>query len=227
MYISAMTLLIPSILESEKYIKPFGDIDSLQPELDTIRFYIPAEIIDLSSFIPDTCEKMFYSYEWNNDTNEWDISWQKFRNDQRNSWWGTMQITRESLPHYFFSWNEGKRVVSGFDEFLSVEYSVAKWYNVSNGINNYQANTWEHVIFPVISCLKKMYVENYLKDGNDFRDLVKWIYEKAILRRFDLSKNFKVAGASVSDTLNFFGRIPFRRQAAKPYEKENLTCPIH
>lgn len=225
MYIGAMAILIPSVLESEKYLVPFGDISILTPELDTIRIYIPAKIVDLSAFIPDTSDKMFYSYEWNIATNQWEISWEKFRNDQRKSWWGTMQITREILPHYEWSPNEQKRVVVGQDEFLSVEYSVAKWYNVTNGINNYQPNTWEHVIFPILSCFKKMCIENYLFEG-DFNTFVKWVYEKAILRRFDLSKNFKVAGATVPDALSFLGRIPFRRQKSKPFEHENLVNTV-
>ena len=86
-----------------------------------------------------------------------------------------------------------------------MEYSVAKWYNVTNGVNNYQPNTWEHVIFPVLSAFKKkMFIENYLKWGN-FNDFCKWVYEKAILRRFDLSFNFKVVGASVPECIG----IPF------------------
>ena len=217
-----MAVLIPSVLESEKYLKPFGNIDLLEPELDTIRFYIPAAIVDLNRFIPETSEKMFYSYEWNNDTNEWAMTWEKYRNDQKNSWWGTMQITRELLPLYHYDKILEKKVVCGKLDYIGVEYSVAKWYNITNGVNNYQRNTWEHVIFPVLSCFKKMYIENYLKWGT-FSDFVKWVYEKAILRRFDLSKNFKVAGASVPECISFLSKIPFRRQTGKPYEKENNT----
>lgn len=226
MYISSMQLLIPSVLDSERNVKVFGELPTtVSPELDTIRLYIPAAIVDLNRFIPDTSEKMFYSYEWNNDTNEWAMTWEKYRNDQKNSWWGTMQITREFLPLYTYDKVMEKKVVCGKLDYIGVEYSVAKWYNVTNGVNNYQSNTWQHVIFPVLSAFKKMYVENYLKWGN-FNDFCKWVYEKAILRRFDLSFNFKVVGASVPECIGLLSRIPFRRQTGKPYEKENMvnTC---
>lgn len=221
-----MPILIPPTLESEKYLKPFGSsITFLCPELDTIRFYIPAAIVDLNRFIPETSEKMLYSYEWNNNTKEWAMTWEKYRNDQKNSWWGTMQIGREILPIYRFDKVLEKKVVCGKLDYISVEYSVAKWYNVTNGLNNFQPNSWQHVIFPVLSCFKKLCVENYLNWGT-FADFVDWVNEKAILRRFDLSKNFKVTGASVSETLYFLGRIPFRRQNAKPYEHENLVNTV-
>ena len=84
MYISCMQFLIPSVLDSVRNVKMFGELpDTVSPELDTIRLYIPAAIVDLNRFIPDTSEKMFYSYEWNNDTNEWAMTWEKYRNDQR------------------------------------------------------------------------------------------------------------------------------------------------
>ena len=92
MYISCMQFLIPSVLDSERNVKMFGELpDTVSPELDTIRLYIPAAIVDLNRFIPDI-EKMFYSYEWNNDTKRWAMTWENTETTKKISWWGTMQI---------------------------------------------------------------------------------------------------------------------------------------
>lgn len=101
MYISCMQLLIPSVLDSERNVKMFGVLpDTVSRNLIRFVYIFRLRLLTLIDSFRTLARKMFYSYEWNNDTKEWAMTWEKYRNDQKNSWWGTMQITREFLPLY-------------------------------------------------------------------------------------------------------------------------------
>ena len=109
-------------------------------------------------------------------------TWTKERLDGRNSWFGKMQVF------------EGK-IGSDFDANapigLIVEYSVAKWHNVTNGVNRKIRASYDDIMEPIFDVLEQKNVLKYtpVKKIQTFKN---WVKNNVVLRRLDLSYNFKV-----------------------------------
>lgn len=165
------------------------------PEVDTIRVAIPAgPSLDVEKFISKEFSKSIASFQKMIDDNGNTVldtfgnevifpTWTKERLDGRNSWYGKMQIYKGKIG-------------SDFDKSapiaLIVEYSVAKWHNVSNGVNRGVRPSYDDCINPILDMLNRCNVMKYTV-WTRFDLFCNWVKENFVLRRLDLSYNFKVA----------------------------------
>ena len=100
----------------------------LSPELDTVRVYFAcSNFVNLDEFIPYNAKKSVRTCVRDTDGR---VAYHKefFKAEMRCSWYGKMQVSSE-IRHYGKNGKHGVRV-------LSFEYSVAKWYNVTSGLNS-------------------------------------------------------------------------------------------
>ena len=74
---------------------------------------------------------------------------------------------------------------------LSFEYSVAKWWHYASAVNSGDEPSAELLLLPCIQAMKAQHIEDYT-NGMTFEKIAKLFVERAELRRFDLSLNFKV-----------------------------------
>lgn len=113
-------------------------------------------------------------------------TWTKERLDGRNSWFGKMQVF------------QGK-IGSDFDKnapmALVIEFSVAKWHNVTNGVNRGVRASFDDCFEPIFDILLSKNALKYtpFKKPETFKN---WITQNIVLRRIDLSYNFKVKNVS-------------------------------
>lgn len=183
----------PLFAENMHYFKlPF-------PEVDTIRIAIPAgPSLDVESFISKEFSKSIASFQKMIDDNGNVIidtygnevifpTWTKERLDGRNSWFGKMQIYKGKIGSDF---DKNAPVA------LIVEYSVAKWHNVTNGVNRGVRGSYEDCIEPILSMLERCNVMKYTS-WHRFDLFANWVKENFVLRRLDLSYNFKVNDVSI------------------------------
>lgn len=188
----------------------------LMPELDTVRVYFPcANLIDINAFIPYSANKTVYLCDRGVDGS---IGKEKtlFRAEFQCSWYGKMQITREKRKY-------GKNGAQSFDV-LSFEYSVAKWYNFTNGINCGVEADAEYMLYPCIQAMKAYNIETFAwSDKTTFELIAKEFLETAEIRRFDLSMNFRTNNAmyKARDYINLVARCRLNRQGSKCEDKEN------
>lgn len=160
------------------------------PEVDTIRFYFSLwQYIDIERFFAQECRKGVVMYQREigpdgrylldeNGKPVFTAIWEKYRCDNAPSWFQKMQITMEHLK----SGDVGRPV-------LSVEYSVAKWYNITNGVNRGVAPSKMDCIKPVWDVLKEMNIMNYTK--YDQQEFLQILLNHCQVRRLDISYNFK------------------------------------
>ena len=188
----------------------------LMPELDTVRVYFPcANLIDINAFIPYSANKTVYLCDRGVDGS---IGKEKtlFRAEFQCSWYGKMQITREKRKY-------GKNGAQSFDV-LSFEYSVAKWYNFTNGINCGVEADAEYMLYPCIQAMKAYNIETFaFSDKTTFELIAREFLETAEIRRFDLSMNFRTNNAmyKARDYINLVSRCRLNRQGSKCEDKEN------
>ena len=192
-------------------------LPSFSPELDTVRVYFPCEnFIDIHSFIPQNANKTVYLCDRGING---EIGREKtvLRAEMQCSWYGKMQITSEYRKY-------GKNGSKHY-EVISFEYSVAKWYNITNGINCGVEPDAEYMLMPCVQAMKAYQIEQYATEPHaDFNYIVKRFFETAEIRRFDLSMNFKVPGGSLfkpREYVNLLSRCRVNRQNSKCEDKEN------
>lgn len=152
------------------------------PEVDTIRIYwCCASVFDFSLFSHFGSTKYVMSLQRSLDgkiTNEWE----KFRSDMRCSWWGKMQVTQECYNG---------------ESCLSFEFSVGKWWGITNGINFQSGIDFRRIFEPISEVFAILRINAYYNgNGHAFEHFLK----NCVLRRVDLSLNFKVKSPfSVAD----------------------------
>ena len=173
----------------EKEIK-LARFPKVVPEVDTIRFYFTLwNYMDLDLFFSQECKKGVvmlqrevgpdgqYIFDENGKPIFTTI-WEKYRADNAPSWFQKMQITMEHLK----SGDVGRPV-------LSVEYSVAKWYNITNGVNRGVKPSKLDCLRPIWDALKDMNILSYTR--YDEKKFLQIFLSHCQVRRLDLSYNFK------------------------------------
>lgn len=164
------------------------------PEVDTIRFAIPGgSLFDVDRFVQREFSKRIANFQKMLDENGRPIldengrdvifpTWTKERLDGKNSWYGKMQVY------------QGK-IGSDFDKnapvALIIEYSVAKWRNVTNGVNRGVRADFNDCFDPIFEILIEKNALKYtpFRTAKSFK---KWIELNIVVRRLDLSYNFMV-----------------------------------
>lgn len=190
----------------------------VRPEVDTVRFWFDiSNYVRLDTFFEKECRRAIVSYqvELGEDgqpkKDEYgnlvlSKSWQKLRADMTKSWWCKMQITIEFMA-------VSKRVTRPV---LSVEYSVAKWYNITNGVNRGQPFSRMDVLKPIAECLRDMHLIRYTHYKSNIAELM---MNHVQLRRLDLSYNFKCDDAKRA--LIELSTCRLNNKDGKPIEKES------
>lgn len=176
-------------MNEEKQLK-LSRFPKVTPEVDTIRFYFHLwQYIDLDLFFARECKRGVVMFqrevgpdgEYLKDQFGNPVMtpiWEKYRCDNAPSWFQKMQITMEHQK----SGDTGRPV-------LSVEYSVAKWYNISNGVNRGVAPSKLDCIKPVWEVLKEMHIMDYTT--YDEKQFLNVLLNVCQVRRLDISYNFK------------------------------------
>lgn len=175
------------------------------PELDTVRIYFDCRsFVNLDEFIPFTANKSIYTCIRDTDGN---VAYHKerFRNEMRCSWYGKMQVSKETKKF-------GKNGKYGI-EVLCFEYSVAKWYHCTSGLNSGIEPSAKRILIPCIQAMQAMKIELFA--SVPFRRIVEEFVDRAEIRRFDLSLNFQVPKIyEVDDYVNVLERCWMNRQKA-------------
>lgn len=160
------------------------------PEIDTIRFFFHLwQYVDLYAFFDNECKRGIMMYQREIDENGqprfnadgspmFSAIWEKKRADCAPSWYQKMQITVEQYKE-----GDTPRPV------LSVEYSVAKWYNVTNGVNSGRSPSFLYALRPIWEVLNDMHIVDYTHYNR--LNFLKIFINHVQLRRIDLSYNFK------------------------------------
>jgi|GEM_PF-5465348 len=174
----------------------------VSPEIDTVRFYWPCSAcFDPEAFFPASSCKMVMSVQRDSSGNVVN-QWEKWRSEMRCSWWGKMSVTKEVLS---FGAGSSRHLPC-----MCFEYSVAKWYNVSNGVNNGETGDFRAAVLPVLDVIGRLGLADF--SGRPIGVLREHFVRNAILRRFDLSLNFRVpSGVATSDVVRILARIPLNR----------------
>lgn len=191
-------------------------LPTLSPELDTVRVYFDCRsLIYLDLFIPFTATKKVY-LATKGMTGYIEKEYTNYRTEMKCSWYGKMQITREERKY-------GKNGKNSYPV-LCFEYSVAKWYNFTNGINSGYEPTAELLLYPCIQAMKALNVERFSYDNVSFDYIAKTFLETAELRRFDLSLNFRAPDQhKSSEYVQVLSRCRVNRQKAHPYEEGSVA----
>lgn len=202
------------------------DAKHCDPEADTCRIYFDCgSIIDLCSFFENRSSKGVCSVErtlWRDEegkiqeriTNEW----RKDRCDMHYSSWGTMLITLEDLMM-------GKGKNRTVRKVLCFEYSVAKYYGMSNGLNTGLEPTAELILHPCLKAMDCIGIMDFAYSKTlTFKTLMQWFFDTAELRRLDLSLNFKVPdGYSPREYIDVLRMCTLNQQKATPYEQGSIS----
>lgn len=179
------------------------------PELDTVRIFFPcASYVDLYRFIPETATKTIKTC-WRSPNGDISPDNEFYRNEFANSWYGKMQISREIRKYG----QNGKYCT----EVLCFEYSVAKWYNFTNGTNSGMEPSSAMILYPCIDALRVLHIEDYFNNPRmTIRQLAKELSLTAEIRRFDLSLNMRVPALyRPVDYIELLSRCMVNRQEAK------------
>lgn len=174
-----------------------------RPEVDTIRIYWKVGLkMDMESFFKDHHNKYVCSVQ-RDFSGAITSEWEKFRNDMRCSWWGKMQITQE----YYL----GLPV-------LSIEFSVAKWWGITNAVNTFDGVDFNKIFQPIADVFAYLNIDAYFKGrGLAFEHFLK----NCTLRRLDLSINFSVPPQySTSDYIKYLSCVKFNRNDGKFFSKD-------
>ena len=178
------------------------------PELDTVRIYFDCtKYLDLDRFIPETSNKQIFTCI--RDTLG-GVAYQseRYKNEMRCSWYGKMQISKEERR-----WGQNGKY---HYDVLCFEFSVAKWYGMTSGINLGIEPSAQRILVPIAQALQALHVEKYLKYDFTLDDLFKRLVHSAEIRRFDLSINFQVPpGYTPDEYIDVLERCRLNRQDAK------------
>lgn len=194
-------------------------LPSYSPELDTVRVYFDCgDIIDIDTFIPLTSKKTVYLCDRGVDGQ---INKEKtfFRTEFTCSWYGKMQITREERKY-------GKNGMYS-RTVLSFEYSVAKWYNITNGINSGIEADAEYLLYPCVQAMCAYDLDVFAWDERTTMDMIVEKFMRcAEIRRFDLSMNFRAPSGLYKprEYVNLMSRCRVNRQNSKIEDNENAVC---
>lgn len=178
---------------------------SLSPELDTVRiYYACSNFIDLDAMLWDSTNRCVRTFVRGLD-GDLRTNWERRNVDMRCSWYGKMQVTRE-VRHYGKNGKNGTPV-------LCFEYSVAKWYDYTSGLNNGREPSAELLLYP---CVQAMYCMNiWYYSRMNFKAIVEHFYKNAEIRRFDLSLNFQVPiGYTPTEYIHVLSRCMLNRSNA-------------
>ena len=198
--------------DSPSTIRQTRDVSVLppfSPELDTVRIYFACgDVVDLYSFIPNTATKTIKTC-WRSPNGDISPDTEFYRNEFANSWYGKMQISREVRTYGI----RGERR----HDVLCFEYSVAKWYNFTNGTNSGMEPSSALILYPCIEALKVLHIEDYFTvPYMTIRKLAVRLSQVAEIRRFDLSLNMRVPMAyRPVDYIELLSRCMVNRQEAK------------
>ena len=195
------------------------------PEVDTVRlwFYIERQF-DLQSFFQNECKSCIAAFqvelddagEVKRDENGrpcFNCSWEKFRADMRCSWWCKMQITVATSA-----------TKTDYCKVLQVEYSVAKWHNITNGVNRGVAPSRIDILKPVFQALEELHISEYMH-----KNVVKtWQYillNHCQIRRLDLSYNFITE--DVQRLIAELSVCRLNNKEGKPINKDSQTGTVN
>jgi len=153
--------------------------DEVTPEIDTIRLYFYCErFIDLKKFFSKEFQKAIYTVQ-RSESGKYVPGWEKLRADQRKSWFGKMQIFEKELNQFHLR-----------ESVLCVEFSVAKWFNISNGFNIGRIVLPGQILCIVYEQLLRL---NFFAYSNrPIIPTMKLLNRCVEVRRLDMSYNFKV-----------------------------------
>lgn len=190
------------------------DVQTSSPELDTCRVYFDcAAFVDLDKFIPASASRKVRSVI-RSATGEVFDDCEFYRNEMSNSWWGKMTISKEYKKfgaHGKFS-----------TPVLSFEFSVAKWWHYSSGVNSGDEPCAKLILMPCIHAMYQMGIEQYSK--KDIRYIAKKFVQSAEIRRFDLSLNFDVPAVySPSEYVQLLSRCYLNRQSASIFGDGSIS----
>lgn len=203
-------------VDSENSTRDVAVLPSYSPELDTVRVYFDCgDLIDIDTFLPMSATKTVYLCDRNVGG---EINKEKtfYRSEFSCSWYGKMQITREQRR-----W--GKNGMYSQDV-LSFEYSVAKWYNFTNGINSGVEPSAENLLYPCVQAMCAYELDCFAWSSSCTMDtIIDQFYKKAEIRRFDLSMNFRTCSGiyKARDYVNMLSRCRVNRQGSQCEDKEN------
>ena len=164
------------------------------PEVDTIRLWFFIEkSFDLQSFFSEQCKSCIASFQVELDEEgnpvrdseghpKFNCAWEKLRADMLCSWWCKMQITVSTSAAKSYFGNDYQRV-------LQVEYSVAKWHNITNGVNRGVAPSRIDILRPVFDALESLNLSRYMH-GDEVKSWQSILLNHCQIRRLDLSYNF-------------------------------------
>lgn len=165
------------------------------PEVDTVRIWFYVEKwVDLEKFFRNECKSCIASFQVEIDENGevvkdregknvFNLTWEKLRADMMCSWWCKMQITVATSctkKPVYKTWD--------YCRVIQVEYSVAKWHNVTNGINRGVSPSRMDILKPVFHVLASMHIDVYTHSEETWQTV---LLRHMQLRRLDLSYNFK------------------------------------
>lgn len=166
---------------------------SVHPEFDTVRVIFPSwanadTYIDIESFFQNEFRSEVASYQRMSNADGSDVldadglpayslMWEKKRLDMKCSYWCKMQIMQGDL--------RGTACIV-------VEFSVAKWFNKTNGINSGYPLDYLRILSPALLMLKDLNLLKYSVFDN-WGALCGFLLDNVILRRLDLSYNFKTS----------------------------------
>ena len=162
----------------------------VSPEVDTIRLWFDVDgYIKLDDFFNGECQRSIAAFQVELDNDGLPLRdkkgkpifscvWEKQRADSMCSWWCKMQIT---IAHMQVKKNESRKV-------LQVEYSVAKWHNITNGVNRGVRPSRVDIIRPIFTVLENMHIGVYTRYGDIWQKI---LLDHCQIRRLDMSYNFK------------------------------------
>lgn len=182
----------------DKPIKEFEAIASrpgamCAPIADTVAFAVPMSSKRLDRFFADNWVAVLCASERVDGKPQ--VQFEKYRAEHEKSWWGKMRMFRK-----FQKDEKGRN--TRFEN-LYIEYSYHKWYGISNGLNKDLPNNFNAYWDPIDEALSCM--------GFSERERF-YCRKSAILRRLDLSLNFRVDGISVTDYLKLAYRLVVQYQ---------------
>lgn len=180
------------------------------PEFDTVRVYFDCRsYVDIDALMWNVGKKAVRSFQRDPITGELFCTWEKWNVNMRNSWWSKMSVTKERYSY-------GKNGTQGF-EVLCFEFSVAKWYGLSNAFNRGVPANLLDVFEPCCQAMWAMNIEEFASCS--LKQIFQEFYNRAMLRRFDLSINFKLpGGVSVSEVVDCLRRVYLNKSAGKFYD---------
>lgn len=200
------------------------------PEVDTIRlwFYIEGQF-DLEGFFRNECKSCIAAFQVDLDVNGevkrdengqpcFNCSWEKFRADMRCSWWCKMQITVATSCSKSYWGKDYQRV-------LQIEYSVAKWHNVSNGVNRGVAPSRIDILKPVFEALNELHISHYYMHSNVLKTWQYVLLNSCQIRRLDLSYNFITE--DVQRLISELSICRLNNKEGKPINKDSQTGTVN